>query len=227
MIDSRPSAVDLIVTKRPDIMAVDNEGSNIFHMLLTGNEKHQYIRSSHTRDLGRFLELPLGLMLPLQKGNASSTPLHYALRNKQLWDVGSFLYTGADPLEPETNGNTPLHLLSSLFTNTSNSAQHRDPSPLTSPLFRKFLFLEADINSRNVLGETPILHLVASNGSCLEHLKMFIKAGADIHIKNNMKKGLLHVLAKKKGSPITEKDEEKRDVGDGQVAIGEGVGYFD
>jgi hypothetical protein len=40
----------------------------------------------------------------------------------------------------------------------------------------------------------------------------------DVNVQNNMKQGLLHVLAKKKGSPITEKDENGV-IGDGHGGV--------
>lgn len=63
-----------------------------------------------------------------------------------------------------------------------------------------------------------VFHLVASNGSCLEHVQMLIDAGADANIQNNMMQGLLHIL-KKKGSPITEKDEDYGEIGDGHGGV--------
>lgn len=198
---AQPSSAQLLLAKGADISAVDNEGRNAFHHLLRSASRYKTLRASHPTDLKHFLAHPQAASLVLQKDAKGETPLHHAVRNCQLWAVDLLLDSGADPLEADPDGNTALHHLASQFSAPSS---YSDPSPLTGPLFDKFLSLGISINTVNCAGETPIFRLISSSGLCLKHLQMFESKCADLSVKDNLGRGLLHAVAKHKSA--VEKD---------------------
>ncbi|CZR68979.1 uncharacterized protein PAC_18880 [Phialocephala subalpina] len=190
------STVQLLFNNGADITAIDNDGRNAVHHLLTSSERYEYMHANDPTDFVLILSHELGSQLAIQKDNSGATPLQHALRNKQLWAIEPLLTKGADPLEADPKGNTALHHLASQFTYVSYAGLYSEKSPLTAPLFSKFRSLGVDINSPNALGETPIFNLISSEGFCREHLQMFEEKGVDLKVKNAKGQGLLHGVAR-------------------------------
>lgn len=106
------------------------------------------------------------------------------------------LENGADPTQPDSNGDTALHHIASKFNNRA--------------LFKRFLAAGVDINARNNQGDTPLFKYIeidlGSNcrgaifglsfdrGSNDPVFKFFREAGADFFARNNANSSLLHLL---------------------------------
>ena len=103
----------------------------------------------------------------------------------------------ADLLEPDPNGDTALHYL--CRCNFMSETQH------CLPLMKLFLELGGSINTRNKLGETPLLTHLASNfqshyqisaTKCTDNFPFFSN-GADFRAAKNDGETALHVVARR------------------------------
>lgn len=133
-----------------------------------------------------------------QKNAKGYKPLHYAIQGRRKWSCQLLLDAGADPLEPDPEGNTPLHHL---------AAARFTPEAANDwvPFFQKFLDLGVDINARKNRGETALFkyfeaecpnfwrHCTAHR----DHFGPFAAAGADIFATNDEGETLLHVMARR------------------------------
>jgi len=119
-----------------------------------------------------------------------------------VWSSVTLLDAGADPLEPDPNGDTPLHFIAPTLFSAAGQAEWL-------PRFKRFLDMGIDINARNNKGETPLFAYIA-NGNRFpggfpwevkeghrSFYKPFEDAGADIFARNNGGENLLHLTAKK------------------------------
>lgn len=132
-----------------------------------------------------------------------NTPLHLALERHSLHDINLLLENGADALRPDHEGNTGLHYL----VRSIQESECKD-------MFRKFLDLGVDINSRNNEGETPLFRYIANTGlgprGGLQFLgpgrildskltrpffDFFRENGADFFARSKGGSSLLHLLA--------------------------------
>jgi ankyrin repeat protein len=189
-----PSTVRMLIAKWADITAVDNEGRNVLHHLLTCSDKYNLYAhpASDIHDFNYVLSFDLGHQLAIQKDKSGASPLHHALKKAQLWAVEPLLAKGANPLEPDPEGDTALHYLVGML-----SDKKADPK-LAITLFERFLELGVDINAVNNLGETPIFSLVSGTGYSVDDIQKLEQKGADLKMLNNKRQNLLHMIALQK-----------------------------
>lgn len=150
------------------------------------------IRSvSYLTTTERNKEIPLdSLRILLENGadpnlpdNSGRTPLFWPTlvyvdkrwqRNKAIFDL--LIAYGADPTVRDNDGNTLLH-------------DFGDNLPIFHALIEKGL----DINARNHKGQTPLVCMAQERP--FRTIKAMIAAGADIEIRDEQGRGLLHLLA--------------------------------
>ncbi len=103
------------------------------------------------------------------KSKAGISPLHIAVKNRDLPMVKLLLKEGADIDIQDNNGLTPLHYA---------IGQRR------FEIVKYLVFHDADINIKNIYGISP-LHQAAYTGD-LKTVEFLIQAGADINAKNRL-----------------------------------------
>ncbi|KAJ5432500.1 uncharacterized protein N7458_011656 [Penicillium daleae] len=176
-----------LINRGANVMAQDNEGRTILHHignLINVISINEVLRTVMTANPS----------LINQTDHANETALHYALHDKRLDLVELLLDNGADPLQPDKNGDTALHHL----------ANYRHES--VKALFERLLSAGVDINVRNKIGETPIFNLLKQNNEGLygsaedqtykgTFFEFFLKSGADLFARRNDGSTLLHLLA--------------------------------
>jgi ankyrin repeat protein len=162
-----------------DYLATDNKGLHlIFYLQGKRND----------RVLARFLPIPGVRELIRQKNNEGFSPLHLALQSGRIRTSLQFIEEGdADLLEPDPNGDTALHHLSRNFS--SFDEEHLS-------LMNKALSLGVDINSRNNLGQSPLLAHIATGYSTGDS-SFFIDNGADFRAVTNDGTTALHMVARR------------------------------
>ncbi|KAJ5934406.1 hypothetical protein N7466_003953 [Penicillium verhagenii] len=177
-----------LVNRGANVMAQDNGGRTILHHI------ESLIDVSSTKEaLQTAVAASPNLVHQIDCKN--ETALHYALRLRILGLIEFLLDNGADPLQPDKNGDTALH----------HFARYLDHKP-TKNLFKRFLKAGAEINARNNIGETPMFNLLKQNndglyGSAEDQtyknitFEFFLECGADIFARNNDGSTLLHLLA--------------------------------
>ena len=101
------------------------------------------------------------------KSKAGISPLHIAVKNRDLEIVKILVENGADIDIQDNNGLTPLHYA---------IGQRR------FKIVKYLIFHDADVNIKNIYGITP-LHQAAFTGD-MEIIEFLINAGADIAAKN-------------------------------------------
>ncbi|OJJ78555.1 uncharacterized protein ASPGLDRAFT_182453 [Aspergillus glaucus CBS 516.65] len=194
--DTTKTVFQELIDRGANVMAQDDDGKTILHLI--GNFKSD----------ADFIETLRAVIinnpsLTHQTDRAGDTPLHYALRHRAHDYVDLLLENGADPTQPDSNGDTALHHIASQFKNRA--------------LFKRFLAAGVDINARNNQGDTPLFKYITIDfeSSCrsaifgldlsFEHssdgefndpvFKFFREAGADFFARNNAQSSLLHLLA--------------------------------
>jgi ankyrin repeat protein len=188
----------LTVYKRGgDLSATDNKDNNALHLLLLA-KCHNDEEYKKTFDF--FIQEAPELVH--QKNSEGWKPLHYAFQQRRVWSSVTLLDAGADPLEPDPNGDTPLHFIAPTLFSQVGQAEWL-------PRFQKFLDMGVDINARNNKGETPLFAYIASGNhfrgrflwEAKEGHRLFYKpfedAGADIFARNNDGENLLRLTAKR------------------------------
>ncbi|KAL2075247.1 hypothetical protein VTL71DRAFT_190 [Oculimacula yallundae] len=196
---TQPSTAQLLHARGADVAAVDHEGRNIFHHLLKSSVRYSTLRACHSTDFEYFLALPQAATLVVQKDAKGMTPIHHALRGKQLWAIDGLLKNGADPLEVDPEGNTALHHLAS---HLPSSRYNSDSNSHTTTLFEQFLSFGVSINTPNLAGETPLFSLSLSSGFCMQDLQLFESYGADLMVRDKSKIGLLHIISESGKAPV-------------------------
>ncbi|KAJ5674214.1 hypothetical protein N7462_009653 [Penicillium macrosclerotiorum] len=104
------------------------------------------------------------------------------------------LDNGADPLQPDKNGDTALHHLVNF------------DYKYTKDLLERFVRAGVDINARNKIGETPLFNLLKWHNGDLygsvedqtykgADFEYFLECGADVSARSNDGSTLLHLLA--------------------------------
>lgn len=176
-----------LINRGANVMAQDKEGRTTLHHI--GNLITVYSVQEALR-----IAMAANPSLVHQTDNSNETALHIALRDK-LDDLIQFLLdNGADPLQPDKNGDTALHHLAK-FHNKLNTG-----------LFERFIKAGVDINARNQSGETPLFILLKQHngelygsaedqkykGSDFEYI---LKSGADVFARSDDGSTLLHVIA--------------------------------
>lgn len=180
-----------------DITAQDNSGKTVVHTLIQPQPNEQIIST-----LGALFTKDPNLVHIRDK--VGDTPLHYVLRARDIYfkHVDLLLEHGADPLQPDSNGNIALHFLAT--------------RPFTHKAYiQKFLDLGMEINARNKSGNTPLSQYLAHSslrsGDMFgwrtaetdargdnDGLLFFKDLGADFFARNNAGTSLLHVVAGRK-----------------------------
>jgi ankyrin repeat protein len=183
--------------KGSDLSATDNKDNNALHLLLLAKRD---IGEEYKKTFGFFIQEAPELVH--QKNIEGWKPLHYAFQQRRVWSSVTLLDAGADPLEPDPNGDTPLHFIAPVMLLEAGQAEWL-------PRFKRFLDLGININARNNKGETPLFAYIA-NGNCFPggfpwsvkdghrlFYKPFEDAGAEIFTRNNDGENLLHLTAKR------------------------------
>jgi ankyrin repeat protein len=189
-----PSPAQTIYDKGGDLLAVDNKGNNTIHFL-TLAIPHNFDEYQKTFSL--FIERAPSLVH--QKNAEGWKPFHLAIKDRKTWVIESLINAGADPLERDPEGNTPLHHLA------SNMSQF-DAETEWLAWWEKFVALGIPINAKNDRGETPVFEYFRGGRYYCEnnhrkHFTPFEEAGADPFARNNEGETLLHIVATKAFTP--------------------------
>ncbi|KAJ5719638.1 hypothetical protein N7493_007216 [Penicillium malachiteum] len=168
-------------------LAQDNKGRTILHHIGRDTEESD-------RELLRNT-MKANPSLVNMTDNANETAFHYALREHCFELVELFLDNGANPLQPDKDGQTGLHHIA------------RYEKQWKEELFQRFLQAGIDIDARNNKGETPLFELMGAGNTAIRLLEeagptdetksfdFLFKSGADIFTKSNDGSTLLHVIA--------------------------------
>jgi ankyrin repeat protein len=193
------TVAEYLYNRGASLDAVDNEGQNAIHLL---SRALHTPNSSQKDTMGLFLSKAPYLLH--QRDNNGLKPLHHAIRRLSFWCIDRLIAEGADLLEPDPDGNTLLHYLSSQICATySYSTTYKD-------MFSRALGLGLSINARNNQGDTPLANFITSSVSSFSgsthrtELHLFTDAGADIFTRNNAGETLLHLAAKRSYGSVTE-----------------------
>ncbi|KAJ6024580.1 hypothetical protein N7540_005377 [Penicillium herquei] len=176
-----------LINRGANALAQDNEGRTVLHHV-----------GRHTK------KTDLDILQATMKANpslvnitdnANETALHYALRENFFELVECFLDNGANPLQPDKDGQTGLHHIAKFKLKWEEK------------LFQRFLQAGVDINSRNNKGKTPLFQLMRTGNNTICYLDeddptyksksfdFFLESGADIFAKSHNGSTLLHVIA--------------------------------
>ncbi|KAJ5096668.1 hypothetical protein N7456_007389 [Penicillium angulare] len=191
----RVNAIDPLpelIRRGANVMVQDNEGRTILHHSAS-------YRTGSLIEIRPIREAFQGAMatnpgLVNQTDNKNETALHYALRVRLIELVNFLLDNGADPLQPDRNGDTGLHHLA-IFD-----------YKLTKGLLERFVAAGVDINARNKIGETPLFNLLRQKNGGLHgstedqtynsaSFQYFLECGANVFARSNDGSTLLHLLA--------------------------------
>ncbi|KAJ4986829.1 hypothetical protein SVAN01_07634 [Stagonosporopsis vannaccii] len=198
-----PSFIHCLCHRGADPLALDASGNSIFHHMFLSNN----CRKTDSKDRSTIKRLAgIYPVLVNQANNQGKTPLLMALKHATLHGTTAaaeaLLEAGADARSVDTNGNSGLHILAFSFY---DNVKVRD-------LQAKLLEGGLDINTRNKRGETPLFNLnkyVPRYGGvpkerigAAEALSMFERAGADLFVRDDSGKTLLHVAAKETQEPF-------------------------
>ncbi|KAJ5094572.1 hypothetical protein N7456_010433 [Penicillium angulare] len=177
-----------LIDRGADVLAQDHDGRTILHNIVK-NKMNWGIR-----DMVQFL-LNKEPSLVHIADTAGNTPLHHTL-SKGLEYVDLFLENGANPLQPDSDGNTALHAYAANASDLIDFVAR----------FEQFKNAGLDINIRNKMGETPLFAYVQHFGerfsqkqitSGVPKLKFLEDSGAELYTCDNAGTSLLHLLASK------------------------------
>lgn len=196
-----------LIDRGADVTAEDNDGKTILHHIGEFKSKAHFAETLKT-------VITNNPSLIHHPDRAGDTPLHYALRLHAFEYINLLLENGADPLQPDSSGDTALHHLAGKLRSNDKA----------KPLFKQLLEAGVDINSRNNKGDTPLFKYIETGVGSYSWpdvetsseeftdfvFDLFQEAGADFFAHNNAGSSLLHLLASKKiGSPWVEHGLQK------------------
>ncbi|KAJ5385402.1 hypothetical protein N7517_003313 [Penicillium concentricum] len=199
------TAFQELIDRGADVMAQDNDGNTMLHHL-SPPRGFFYITPLEV-DSELFTTLKEVIIknpgLLHQRDRKGDTFFHRTMQLENFDLIDDLLKMGADPLQPDSNGDTALHHLAK-YLKEGNSQAH----------FKRFLEAGVDINARNHQGDTPLFKyiqngVVAPSPSRTELFEkeddltetvfdLLQEAGADFFTQNNDGSSLLHLLASKK-----------------------------
>jgi ankyrin repeat protein len=186
-----PPPAQTLFDKGGNLLALDNEGNNVLHFLSSA-VVHNIDEYQETFSL--FIEKAPSLIH--QKNYGGSKPFHVAIKDRRTWNADRLINAGADPLEKDPEGNTPLHHLAPKMSQVATEKNWL-------ACWEKFLALGVPINSKNNKGETAVFAYFHGGTYCSENhhrenYAHFEDAGADLFARNNEGQTLLHIVATKK-----------------------------
>ncbi|KAI0869925.1 ankyrin repeat-containing domain protein [Hypoxylon argillaceum] len=198
--------------------ALDDTGRSALHWLCTFEDEPFGV--VHADLLAKLVAVKPSLIHIADR--AGYKPLHLALQSNQMVAMQYLIEKGADPSEPDPNGNTALHHCARLIIG-------RKPAAAEAALFFKGLLERGlEINARNHRGETPLHIFMATGWKSQDKWKdevrwegqlyiksecgpedlvghdsgeiwdMFNSLNADWKTRDNEGSGLLHVIAARK-----------------------------
>lgn len=151
IMENDSGVVDTLLELCPNLNVLDREGYSALGVAL---KEHKFKESSKLFNSQADVNIGAGLHGSL---------LHMALKGFDIESIKMLIRRGADVNKKDSNRNTPIHILFSIF----------DQSPLTSARIAQILINEgADPNLKNEFGVTPI-H-IATIGNQLEAIKWAI-----------------------------------------------------
>jgi ankyrin repeat protein len=170
---SRPHALEILLKADADVSIVDMNGANVFHHATRSYGKNSsslrtvwlYI---HSRQYEMKPQTPYEMLGSLD--NYGDTPLHYAVRNRNIECCKYLLSNGVNPDIKNNLGSTPLHIAAS-----------KDFLDIARMLIQD---RRVDVNSVALNGETPLLVSLQgwrTDGSVCAPL---LKAGANPNVKS-------------------------------------------
>lgn len=178
-----------------DVIAVDNDGNSVLHMLVNAIGTHDE-KDKITNLLLWFIEKCPALLH--QRNGKGYKPFHLAVEMHDRHTSEVLIDAGADVLEPDPNGNTVLHHLASLLGSNDSKSQRNKLGEAQG--------VGLDINARNNDGDTPLSRYILSlGGNFMSSLRepahqktvqRFQDAGADFFTRNNAGETLLHLVAR-------------------------------
>lgn len=202
----QPSFFDALISQGADVVATDNRGRNILHMLVVqGTRSSREPSYSIPAILPHISDTHVSTLLQ-QVDVYGYSPLYLAVAlgviKMEVSLVEVLLNAGADPFTIDKRGRNALHIL----------AYRICDSPAARWLFAKMLSLGLDINARDNSGQTPVFNLnkpepikahyrtKAETGiRCTTAIALFEDAGADLFVTDKQGRGLLHVAAQSPG----------------------------
>ncbi|RJE23232.1 NACHT domain protein [Aspergillus sclerotialis] len=185
-----------------DVSAADNNGNNVLHSLIDAIRKNK-----SEKDLMSMVPLFIDKCPALlhQANNEGYKPIQLAAEKHHWKMMHMLLEVGANPLEPDPNGNTILHHMAGKFNDIKGDKHKRR--------LNEALDLGLDINARNNDGDTPLSKYILSLGKSLSTyyyepvsetaIEALQDARADFFTRNNAGENLLHLVAR---LPISELD---------------------
>ncbi len=192
-----------------NVSAVDNDGKSALHYLAI-NRQHE-----------KTLDLLLNQGAPASaKDNAGFSPLHYAMKKRSLPAIQKLLAAGADPLEPDPDGCSALHLIAHHLVGYDDSK--------VEALFKRFVKAGVDLNARDNKGNTPLFPYAAAQKVYSEletplapdyASQMLLWDGADFAARNAEGETLLHIVARRSAGEGERVNDERAQLNRDTVTV--------
>ncbi|KAK5653030.1 hypothetical protein OQA88_9316 [Cercophora sp. LCS_1] len=202
-----PHPVEILLDLGADVYARGNDGSTALHLLV---DRYQNT-GEETDSLLRRISLAAPELVNA-RDEAGQTPLHL-VSSRCVSHAIALISLGADPKLPDSDGNTPLHLL---MRSTWSIDKNNELHCKVSDLFSKLVEAGVDVNARNLAGETPLFTFVRNGAVHYDAMyrnwedmrnarrdpnrtvsdaaiwELFVRVGMDWNAVNNDGETLLH-----------------------------------